>query len=182
MVEDASWWVHYPRGRLRYHSERPTAIADVPVEASPGSYRTGDIPLGTPTTSARTRRGLWALYPAGGQVVVVHPGGAVAGPPAEVATELERLLAGLTDPLERHAVRAMRALLAGDGAAMRAAVCRWSRPAVGYWVSGPDNAPRRRSEPPAPAAQPSRRIAAGDGERPQPAERRIPAEPLRPAA
>jgi hypothetical protein len=53
--------VHYPRERLRYNSERPTAICDVLLATGPGSYRSGDIALGTPTTSARTRRGLWAL-------------------------------------------------------------------------------------------------------------------------
>lgn len=137
-----------------------------------------------PTASARSGRGLWALYLAGDQVVVVHPGGAIAGPPVEVARALDGLIAGNGhDPLDREAVRAMRALLAGDGAAARAPVRRWSRPAVGYWISGPDNAQHPR-ERPARAAQPpdSIAIATATGERPRPAEPTAPAEPLRPAA
>jgi hypothetical protein len=55
--------IHYPPARLRRHSDQPTAITDVLVAASPGSRRTGDIPLAMPTSSARTRHGLWALYP-----------------------------------------------------------------------------------------------------------------------
>src|SRR5512132_1192645 len=80
----------YPPARLRSNSDQPTAITNVLVATSESSY-TGDIPLGTPTCSARTRRGRWALYPNGDQVVVVWPGGALAGSPVEVAGELDRL-------------------------------------------------------------------------------------------
>ena len=82
--------IHYPPARLRYNSDQPTAITNVLVATS-GSSHTGEIPLGTPTCSARTRRGRWALYPHGDQVVIVWPGGALAGPPDEVARELNRL-------------------------------------------------------------------------------------------
>jgi hypothetical protein len=51
--------VHYPRERLRYNSEQPAAIRDVLVATGPRSYRSGDVLLGTPTASARTREGLW---------------------------------------------------------------------------------------------------------------------------
>src|SRR4029453_13471296 len=104
--------IHYQPERLRYNSDQPTAITDVLV-ATPGScYRTGDIPLGTPTCSARTRRGRWALYPNGDQVGGLGPGGALAGPPAQVAQELDRLGSdGHRDALDRAAVRAIRQFL-----------------------------------------------------------------------
>jgi hypothetical protein len=82
--------IHYPPARLRRNSDQPTAITNVLITGSESSYRTGEVPLGTPTCSARSRQGRWALYPNGDQVVVVWPGGALAGPPAEVAGELNR--------------------------------------------------------------------------------------------
>jgi hypothetical protein len=107
---------------------------------------------GLPTTSAHTRRGTWALYPDGSQVLVVHPGGSLVGSPAEVAAELERLTAqtGLGE-LDRQAAGTIRWLLTGDGARwdgdgsrlLGRRVRNWSRPAVGYWISGPDNDPDR---------------------------------------
>ena len=134
--------VHYPRERLRYNSERPTAICDVLLATGPGSYRSGDIALGTPTTSARTRRGLWALYPVGEEVVVAYPGGAIAGPPHQVATDLDRLAAADGhDPLEGQVVQTLRDFLVGDQLEAVAWVRRWSRPAIGYRLSGPRNEP-----------------------------------------
>ena len=76
--------IHDQPERLRYNNDQPTAITNVLVATSGSSHDAGDIPLGTPTCSARTRQGRWALYPNGDQVVVVWPGGALAGPPAEV--------------------------------------------------------------------------------------------------
>src|SRR5918995_236400 len=99
--------IHYPPERLRYNSDQPTAITNVLVATSGSSYRTGDIPLGTPTCSARTRQGRWALYPNGDQVVVVWPGGALAGPAVEVAQELDRLEDG-HDDLDHAAALAIR--------------------------------------------------------------------------
>jgi hypothetical protein len=64
---------HYPPGQLGRNSDQPTAITNVLAATSGSSHRTGDIPLGTPTCSARSRHGLWALYPSGAQVVVVWP-------------------------------------------------------------------------------------------------------------
>jgi len=68
--------LHYQPERLRYNSDQPTAITDVLIDRSGSSSRSGEIPLGSPTCSARTRQGRWALYPSGDQVVVVWPGGA----------------------------------------------------------------------------------------------------------
>ena len=133
--------IHYPPARLRRNSDQPTAITNVLVATSGSSARTGDIPLGSPTCSARTSQGRWALYPNGDQVVVVWPGGALAGPPVEVAGELDGLGDG-QDDLDRGAVWAIRQFLtdpaAQDGVPWSSARARsWSSPAVGYWLSGP---------------------------------------------
>jgi hypothetical protein len=154
--------LHYQPERLRYNSDQPTAIPDVLVATSGSSYRTGEIPLGTPTCSARTRQGRWALYPNGDQVVVVWPGGALAGPPAEVVGELDRLGDG-QDVLDSAAVWAIRQFLT-DPAAQAGAVWSstrtrtWSSPAIGYWLSGPTKPgsgdPTPASWPGAPAPRP----------------------------
>jgi hypothetical protein len=98
------------------------------LATGPRSYRGADIPLGTPTTSARTGRGLWALYPVGEEVVVAYPGGAVAGPPLEVAAALDRLLApDGRGELDRQVVRALRRFLVGDRAEARPSARRPAR-------------------------------------------------------
>ena len=135
--------IHYPPARLRRNSDQPTAITNVLLATSGSSARTGDIPLDTATCSARTRRGRWALYPNGDQVVVVWPGGALAGPPVEVARELDRLGDG-QDNLAPAAIWAIQQFLtdpaAADVAPWSATRTRtWSSPAVGYWLSGPTN-------------------------------------------
>jgi hypothetical protein len=136
--------LHYPPARLRSDSDQPTAITDVLVATSGSSSRPGEIPLGTPTCSARTHRGRWALYPNGDQVVVVWPGGALTGPPGEVAGELDRLGDG-RDDLDHAAASAIRRFLtdpAADGARWSSTRApTWSTPAVGYWLSGPTNQP-----------------------------------------
>jgi hypothetical protein len=114
-------------------------------------HDTGTLP-GLPTTSARTPLGSWALYYDGHQVVVVHPGGRLAGTQAEVAAELDRLATrrGYGE-LDREAARTIRRLLTGDGAGrdgdggrLRGRWARtWSNPAVAYWISGPYNDPDR---------------------------------------
>jgi hypothetical protein len=138
--------IHYQPGRLRHNSDQPTAITG-------SSSHTGDIPLGTPACSARSRRGLWALYPHGDEVVVVWPGGAVVGPAVEVAGELDRL-GGSQDDLDRAAVWAIRQFLtdpaATDSARWSSTRTRtWSSPAVGYWLSGPTNQPGSGDHTPA---------------------------------
>jgi hypothetical protein len=144
--------IHYPPARLRYNSDQPTAITDVLVATSGSSYDTGEIPLGTPTCSARSRQGRWALYPNGEDVVVLWPGGALTGSPVEVAGELDRLGGDGHDALDRAAVWAIRQFLtdpaAADAAVWSSARARtWSSPAVGYWLSGPTNQPGHPTHP-----------------------------------
>jgi hypothetical protein len=172
--------LHDPPARLRRNSGQPTAITNVLVATSGSSSRTGDIPLGTPTCSARSRRGRWALYPHGNEVVVVWPGGALVGPAVEVARELGRLGDG-QDDLDRAAVWAIRQFLT-DPAAQDSAVWSstrartWSTPAVGYWLSGPTNQPgpgdpTPASRPGAPSSLPHPPIPL-PGPNPQPAPAR----------
>lgn len=136
-------FVRYPPGRIRYEGDRPVALLGVRVPSS--RFHLVDLPLGTPTTLARTGRGTWALYPFGAEVVVIHPDGAVSGPPAEVAAEVDRLAAhDRQGELDRQAARAIQHLLTGDGAdhagpARRRGTRTWSLPARAYWISGPYN-------------------------------------------
>jgi hypothetical protein len=144
--------IPYPPARLRHNSDRPTAITNVLVATSGSSHQTRDIPLGIPTCSARSRRGRWALYPSGDQVVVVWPGGALAGPPGEVAGELDRLGDHHRDDLDRGAVWAIRQFLtdpaAHDAAPWSSTRARiWSTPAIGYWLSGPAKQPGQYTHP-----------------------------------
>lgn len=104
------------------------------------------IPLGIPTWSARTRHGMWALYPNGAEVVVVWPEGALVGPPAQVARELGRLGEDRKNDLDRDCARTIRQFLtdpaAHDSAPWLGGRSRnWSSPARGYWISGPFNQP-----------------------------------------
>jgi hypothetical protein len=172
--------IHYQPERLRYNSDQPTAITGVLVATS-GSSHTGEIPLGTPTCSARTRHGRWALYPHGTEVAVVWPGGAITGSPGEVAGELDRLGGNGHDDLDRAAASAIQRFLtdpaAEDGARWSATRKRtWSSPAVGYWLSGPTNQlqsgdPRPASWPGAPSSLPQPPIPLPDP-RPEPAPQR----------
>jgi hypothetical protein len=143
--------IHYPPVRLRHNSGRPAAITNVMVATS-GSYSTGEIPLGAPTYSARTRHGRWALYPSGEDVVVVWPGGVLTGLAAEVAGELDRLGGNHNDALDRGAAWSIRQFLtdpaAADAAPWSATRSRtWSSPAVGYWLSGLTNQPGHHTHP-----------------------------------
>ena len=170
--------IHYPPARLRHNSDQPAAITNVLVTTSGSSSRTGEIPLGTPTCSARTHRGRWALYPNGDQVVVVWPGGALTGSPVEVAGELDRLGG---DDLDRGAVWAIRQFLTDpatqDSAVWSSTRARtWSSPAVGYWLSGPTNQPgsgdpTRASRSGAPSSLPHPPIPVPDPS-PEPAPQR----------
>jgi hypothetical protein len=147
--------VRYPPGKIRYEDDRPVALLGVRVAAS--RFRLVDRPLGMPTTSARTGRGTWALYPLGAEVVVVHPDGAVSGPPAEVAAEVGCLAAREGQgELDRQAAKTIQQLLAGDGAdragpSRRLGARTWAIPATAYWLSGPYNDHGR-----APTASPGR--------------------------
>jgi hypothetical protein len=84
--------------------------------------------------------------------VVVWPGGALTGPPAEVAGALDRLGGDGHDALDRGAVWAIRQFLtdpaAKDGVPWSSTRARtWSRPAIGYWLSGPTNQPGHHPHP-----------------------------------
>ena len=134
-------FVRYPPGKIRYDGDRPVALLGVRVGPS---FRLVDLPLGLLTTSARTSRGTWALYPIGAEVVVVHPDGAVSGPPAAVAAEVGRLATrDRQGDLDRQAAWTIQRLLTGDGPARaspgRLGTRTWSIPAKAYWLSGPDN-------------------------------------------
>jgi hypothetical protein len=108
-------FVRYPPGKIRHDGDRPIALLGVRVAPS---FRLVDLPLGLPTTSARTSRGAWALYPIGAEVVVVHPDGAVSGPPAAVAAEVGRLAPrDRQGDLDRQAPWTIQRLLTGDGPA-----------------------------------------------------------------
>ena len=135
--------IHYPPTLLRYNSDQPTAITNVLVATSGSSSRTGDIPLGTPTCSARSRQGRWALSPNGAEVVVVHPGGALAGAPADVAGELRRLGGNGQDELGRSAARAIAGFLTDPDADDRP---RWpARGLMGIcWACSPAPMARAR--------------------------------------
>jgi hypothetical protein len=146
--------IHYPSARLRHNSDPPAAITNVLVATSGSSHQTRDISLGHPTCSARSRRGRWALYPNGDQVVVLWPGGALTGSPGEVAGELDRLGGNHNDALDRGAAWSIRQFLtdplAADAAVWSSTRARtWSAPAIGYWLSGVTNQPGHHIHPPA---------------------------------
>jgi hypothetical protein len=147
-----------PPGKIRYEGDRPVALLAVPVAPS---FRLVNLPLGLPTTTARTSRGTWALYPIGAEVVVVHPDGAVSGPAAEVAAEVGRLATrDRQGDLDRQAAWTIQRLLTGDGPARpspgRLGARTWTIPAKAYWLSGPDNHHRQ--------------AAAGTPDRPEPSQ------------
>jgi hypothetical protein len=135
-------FVRYPPARIRYEGDRPAALLKVRIAPS---YRLLDLPLGTPTTSARTGRGTWALYPVGAEVVVVHPDGAISGLAADGAAEVGRLAAQERQgELDRKAAQTIQHLLTGDvadgaGPLRRLGARTWSIPATAYWLSGPSN-------------------------------------------
>src|SRR5215204_1217512 len=144
--------IHYLPARLRRNSDQLIAITDVLITGSGSSSRTDEIPLGTPTCSARSRQGRWALYPNGEEVVVVWPGGAMAGAPVEVAGELDRLGGDGPGELDRGGGWAIRQFLTDPAAAdvvpwSSTRTLTWSTPAVGYWLSGPSNQPGHHTHP-----------------------------------
>jgi hypothetical protein len=165
-------FVRYPPGKIRYEGNRLVALLSGPVAPS---SRLVDLPLGLPTTSARTGRGTWALYLIGAEVVVVHPDGAVSGPAAEVAVEVGRLATrDRQGDLDRQAAWTIQRPLTGDGPCRagpgRLGARTWSIPAKAYWLSGPDNYHRQ--------------AAAGTPDRPEPSHGVEPAtgDPATPVA
>jgi hypothetical protein len=86
--------------------------------------------------------------------VVVWPGGALAGPPVEVARELNSLGGDHHDGLDHAAAQTIRQFLTDpavtDAARWSSTRARtWSSPAVGYWLSGPTNQPGHHTHTPA---------------------------------
>jgi hypothetical protein len=62
--------VRYPSAKIGYKGDRPVALLKVRIAPS---YHLVDQPLGTPTTSARTARGTWALYQVGAEAWASTP-------------------------------------------------------------------------------------------------------------
>jgi hypothetical protein len=141
-MEEEDVFIRHPPARIRYEGDQPVTLLGARIAPS---YRLVDLPLGPPTTSARSERGTWALFALGAEVVVVHPDGAVSGPPADVAADVGRLAAQERQgDLDRQAARTIRQLLVGDGAGeagppREVGARTWSIPATAYWLSGPDN-------------------------------------------
>jgi hypothetical protein len=86
---------------VRYEHDRPVAV--------------GDLRLAQPTRMATTSAGFWGLYEAGDEVLVVHPGGALRGPPGQVRARLAELAAdeGRGDA-DREAAGSFLPFLGGD--------------------------------------------------------------------
>jgi hypothetical protein len=86
---------------VRYEGDRPVAV--------------GDLRLAQPTRMAATSAGFWGLYEVGDQVLVVHPGGAVRGPAAEVRSRLAGIAADEGhDDADREMARSFLPFLGGD--------------------------------------------------------------------
>ena len=86
---------------VRYEADRPVAV--------------GDLRLAQPTRMAATSNGFWGLYEVGDQVLVVHPGGAVRGPAAEVRSRLAGIAADEgRDDADRETARSFLPFLGDD--------------------------------------------------------------------
>jgi hypothetical protein len=142
---------HLDADAVRYEGDRPVAA--------------GGQQLIQPTVTARTATGVWGLYAAGDEVVVVHPAGAMRGRPADVRAELVGIAGDETRAgEEREAVGSLLPYLGGDDPGKAADVPRShaeAGPPPTYWLSDDRNAPPA-SEPPSPAEQARR---PGDPER-----------------
>ena len=131
----------YPREAVRLEGGRPVAA--------------GEQQLAEPTRAVRTGSGLWALFAAGEDVVVVvHPGGALLGRPGEIRDRLERMaVEGGLDPEDQEAVTSFLPFLGRDDPGAAEGVPR-SHVREGlpptYWLSGTMNSP--------PGAEPETRI------------------------
>ena len=86
---------------VRYEHDRPVAV--------------GDLRLAQPTRMATTSAGFWGLYEAGDEVLVVHPAGALRGPPrpGPRTAGRDRRRRG-RDDADRDAARSFLPLLGGD--------------------------------------------------------------------
>jgi hypothetical protein len=133
---------HLDADAVRYEGGRPVAA--------------GDQRLTQPTVTARTASGVWGLYAAGDEVVVVHPAGAMRGRPGDMRAELEGIAGDQARAgEERQAVGSLLPYLGGDDPGKAADVPRSqveAGPPPTYWLSDDRNAPPA-SEPPSPAEQ-----------------------------
>jgi hypothetical protein len=133
---------HLDADAVRYEGGRPVAA--------------GDQELTQPTVTARTASGVWGLYAAGDEVVVVHPAGAMRGRPGDLRAELEGIAGDQARAgEERQAVGSLLPYLGGDDPGTVADIPRSqveAGPPPTYWLSDDRNAPPA-SEPPSPAEQ-----------------------------
>jgi hypothetical protein len=133
---------HLDADAVRYEGDRPVAA--------------GDQELTQPTVTARTASGVWGLYAAGDEVVVVHPAGAMRGRPGDLRAELEGIAGDQARAgEERQAVGSLLPYLGGDDPGKVADIPRSqveAGPPPTYWLSDDRNAPPA-SEPPSPAEQ-----------------------------
>jgi hypothetical protein len=116
---------------VRYEHDRPVAV--------------GDLRLAQPTRMATTSAGFWGLYEVGGEVLVVHPAGALRGPADQVRSRLAALAADEgRDDADRAAARSFLPFLGGDdpGAATDAPRSRVEQgPPPTYDLSDETNTP-----------------------------------------
>jgi hypothetical protein len=148
----------FPADRVRFEEGVPVAV--------------GDQPLGVATQLIHTREGgVWAVYGIGEEALVVHPGGAMLGPPAEVSRWLASAV--VDDHRDRDDRRAAATLLelvgatddAGSGAVpepygeredVPRSIHETGLPPT-YSISGPANRPGEpapEAEPPPPRPRP----------------------------
>jgi hypothetical protein len=116
---------------VRYEGDRPVAV--------------GDLRLAQPTRMATTSAGFWGLYGVGDEVLVVHPAGALRGPPDQVRSRLAAIAddEGRSDA-DREAARSFLPFLGGDdpGAADQAPRSRVEQgPPPTYDLSDERNTP-----------------------------------------
>jgi hypothetical protein len=133
----------HPPDQVRYEAARPVAL--------------GEQELGLPTQLIRTPAGVWAVYAIGEQALVVHPEGAMQGPPEEVSRRLASIVvdAGRNRADRRAAATMMELVGAAEDPGVagvpqpygertdvpRAPSASGAAPPASYPISGPYNRP-----------------------------------------
>jgi hypothetical protein len=125
---------------VRYEGDRPVAV--------------GDLRLAQPTRMAATSAGFWGLYDVGGEVLLVHPAGALRGPADQVRARLAAIAADEgRDDADRETARSFLPFLGGDDPGAQEDVPR-SRveqgPPPTYSLSDERNAPQAPEPPDTP--------------------------------
>jgi hypothetical protein len=102
--------IEYPADAITFVDGRPTAV--------------GEQRLGSPTQLIRTRAGrVWAVYGIGEEALVIHPGGAMRGPAAELSRRLGAIAQGDgRDGDDRQAAATLLELIGAADDSGRAAV------------------------------------------------------------